>query len=95
MSKKEDLEKKKKLEALKQRRLEAMKESGFAAARNIGKATADRDAQLENQTAKRYTKENGLSPVYSKGTFTSATPKDNWGDTGITQDAVDKKKKRK
>jgi hypothetical protein len=95
VSKKEELEKKKKVEALKQRRQEAMKEAGVAAARNMGKATVDRDTQLENQTAKRYTKDEGLSPIYAKGSFTSATPKDNWGDTGITQDAVDKKKKRK
>lgn len=95
MSKKEELEKKKKVEALKQRREEAMKESGIATARAIGKITEERDRQLKTQTAKRYTKDEGLSPVYAKGIFTSATPKDNWGDTGITQDAVDKKKKRK
>lgn len=89
MSKKEDIERKKKIQELK----EAREKAGIQTARAVGKAGEERDAELENQTAKRYEKV-GVSPIYSKGTFSAKTA-NNDNDSDITQDLQDKKKKKK
>lgn len=90
MSKKEDLEKKKKIEVLKQRREEAMKEAGVRTARAMGRTTAEKDAYQENQVGQKY---KDVSPIMAKGVFTSATPKKQ--DSNLTQAELDRKKKRR
>lgn len=90
MSKKEEVKKKKKIEALKQRREEAMKEAGVRAARAMGRTTVEKDAYQENQVGQKY---KDVSPIMSNGAFTSATPKKQ--DNNLTQAELDRKKKRK
>lgn len=112
MSKKEELEKKKKIEALKQRRQEAIDEkrkndletkstpelineaeSRWKKSSGRGFTPEERQgARTEIETGKKY---KDISPLMSKGNFNRNTPKDGWGDTGITQDEQDRKKKRK
>lgn len=107
MSKKENLEKKKKLQKLKSRAEEVKKSAGQMqdeSEQRFKKLTGRemnpeerKDAWLENQAAARYP-EGGVSPIYAKGKFSSTTPKDHFGNTGITQDDSDriaKKKKKK
>lgn len=89
MSKKEDLEKKKKIAALKQRREEAMKEAGARAARTISKTTEQRDGENEEQDWRRYKE---VGPIKSQGIFTVATPKK--ADNNLTQAELDRKRKR-
>ena len=108
MSKKENLEKKKKLQKLKSRAEEVKKSASQMqdeSERRFKKLTGRemnpeerKDAWLENQTAARYDEEGAVSPIYAKGKFSSTTPKDHFGNTGITQDDSDriaKKKKKK
>lgn len=52
----------------------------------------NRDAQTERNVGKKY---KDISPVMGKGSFNRNTPKDNWGNIGITQDEVDRRKKKK
>ena len=91
MSKKEELEKKKKIEELK----DARRKYGITQASTISNVSKERDTEIEKQTAKRYEKV-GVSPIYSRGTFsTNSNIKEN---NRITEDdKVDelKKKKRK
>jgi len=90
VSKKEDIKKKKKIEALKQRREEAMKEAGARAARTMGKATAEKDAFQENQVGERY---KDVNPIISNGAFGITTPKK--ADDNLTQAELNRKMKRK
>jgi hypothetical protein len=70
MSKKEDLEKRKKIEALKKRQAAAIT-SGVIKANDLGEATAKRDASIERQNVKR-----GLDNI-GVGTFTEKSQYDN------------------
>ncbi len=90
MSKKEDVKKKKKIEALKQKREEAMKEAGARTARAMGKATVERDAAQENQVGERY---KDVSPIMANRVFTAATPKKQ--DNSLTQEELNRKMKRR
>lgn len=89
MSKKEDIERKKKIQELKK----AREEAGNQTARTLSKATEQRDLEQETQTAKRY-KKVGVSPIYSRGVFTA---KSNINENNkITEDdKVDELKKKK
>lgn len=49
-------------------------------------------AYEEITTGKKY---KDISPITAKGDFNRNTPKDNWGNTGITQDDVDRIRKQK
>lgn len=94
MSKKEDLEKKKKIEELKK----AREKSGVLAGRTFAKNTEKRDAENEIQTYERY-KKVGVSPIYSKGNFTANSQNldDKYG-SRLTEDdkvsSMNKKKKK-
>ena len=92
MSKKENLEKEKKIQELKK----AREKAGIIAARTLGKASEQRDAEQENQTAKRYEKV-GVSPIYSKGNFTvnSQEQEEKIGNRLTEDDNVQKLKKKK
>lgn len=89
MSKKEDLEKQKKLERLKQR-------AGVLQARAVNKDNQNRDAELEQQTANRYEKV-GVSPIYANGTFSSNSKKqvERNGSRLTEDDEVPSKNKKK
>ena len=80
MSKKEDLEKKKKIQKLKEVEKAAVADGVATANRMI----RQRDIDDEEQTIERY-KNTGISPIYSKGRFTSYT-KYNPSTSGITED---------
>lgn len=94
MSKKEDLEKNKKIKELK----EAREKSGVLAARAFAKSTEKRDAENEIQTYERY-KKVGVSPIYSKGKFTANSQNldDKYG-SRLTEDdkvpTINKKRKK-
>jgi len=107
VSKKKDLEKEKKIQKLKAKAEEVRESAGQMqdeSEKRFKKLTGRemnpeerKDAWLENQTAARYP-EGGVSPIYAKGNFSRTTPKDHFGNTGITQDDSDriaKKKKKK
>lgn len=108
MSKKEDLEKKKKVEQLKAK-AEKVKKSAAQMQRDseqrfekaMGRkmnAEERKDAWLENQTAKRY-EDVGVSPIYSKGNFSrkSKMLDEKYGNR-LTEDdivpSISKRKKR-
>lgn len=67
------------------------KVKGTTTIRKGGSDLGDRDAQTERNVGKKY---KDISPVMGKGSFNRNTPKDNWGNTGITQDEVDRKRKK-
>ena len=88
MSKKEDLEKEKKLKKLK----EAEKAATTTAKRTANLISdEERDAAMEKSVGEKY---KDVSPVMSKGVFTVNSPK-NAENTGITQDDVDRIKRKK
>lgn len=101
MSKKEELEKKKKVEALRKREQEAkstdelvnQSEASWKKSHGRGFTPEERqDARKEIEVGKKY---KDVSPIMSKGNFNRNTPKENYGNTGITQDDVDRRKKKK
>lgn len=83
MASKKELKKKKKLEAIKK---------AAAAAQAQALSNSSKDATQEEQTASKY---GGVSPILSKGVFTAASPKQVDTQPALTQNQLDKKKKKK
>lgn len=74
MSKKEDLEKKKKVETLKKREAAAVT-AGVIKANDLGEATAKRDESIERQNVKRGIDNVGVGTFTEKSQFDNKSPR--------------------